>query len=125
MNWARQSTLAVACSLRKRPQHTTNAATIDAFNSSLQTVQTYTQSAIKVLQNPASLGARVAKTAESGAETAINNPESLLTRLRNLDTAAMTSVAIIGAETIGFFSVGEMIGRFKIIGYRGGHSAHH
>lgn len=79
----------------------------------------------KALRNPASLGSQTAKAAERSAETAINNPQSFLERLRNLDGATLTSVGIITAETIGFFSVGEMIGRFKIIGYRGGSHEHH
>ena len=31
----------------------------------------------------------------------------------------MVSVGVIGAEVLGFFTVGEMIGRFKLVGYRG------
>lgn len=48
-----------------------------------------------------------------------------MTRLRNLDAATLTTVGIVTAETLGFFSVGEMIGRFKIVGYRGGSHDHH
>jgi F-type H+-transporting ATPase subunit g len=32
---------------------------------------------------------------------------------------------IITAQVIGFFSVGEMIGRMKLIGYRGDTAGHH
>ncbi|USW53410.1 Putative ATP synthase, F0 complex, subunit G [Septoria linicola] len=80
------------------------------------------QSAIAPLRNavssPASFGSRTAKAVEKTADQAINNPQSFLERLRNLDSATLTQVGIVSAETIGFFSIGEMIGRFKIIGYR-------
>ncbi|CAK3753022.1 ATP synthase subunit G [Lecanosticta acicola] len=91
----------------------------------LQTVQSYLQPVTNAVRNPSGLGSQTAKAAERSAEAAINSPQSVMTRLRNLDTATLTSVGIITAETIGFFSVGEMIGRFKIIGYRGGSQEHH
>jgi F-type H+-transporting ATPase subunit g len=28
------------------------------------------------------------------------------------------SIGVVAAEVIGFFSVGEIIGRFKLVGYR-------
>jgi F-type H+-transporting ATPase subunit g len=45
--------------------------------------------------------------------------------VRSMDSATLVSASIVAAETIGFFCVGEMIGRLKIVGYRGGHSEHH
>lgn len=68
---------------------------------------------------------RGAGAAEGAAETAVNNPQSLLQRVRDMDSATLLAVGIVGAETIGFFCVGEMLGRLKIVGYRGGHSEHH
>lgn len=84
----------------------------------MQTVQTYLSYATNAVRNPASLGSKYAQAAERSAEAAITNPQSFLTRLRNLDTATLTTVGVVGAETIGFFTIGEMIGRFKIVGYR-------
>ena len=63
--------------------------------------------------------------AQSTAQTAANNPQSFLTRIRNMDSETMLAAGIVTAETLGFFCVGEMIGRFKIVGYRGGQSEHH
>ena len=40
-----------------------------------------------------------------------------------MDRETLTTAAVVSAEVLGFFCVGEMIGRFKIVGYRGG--AHH
>jgi F-type H+-transporting ATPase subunit g len=93
----------------------------------MQTVQSYLTPLTKAVRNPASLGQQTAKTAEKTAEQAINNPQTFLTRLRNLDHATLTTVGVTTAEVIGFFSVGEMLGRFKIIGYRssGAHAEHH
>lgn len=68
---------------------------------------------------------RASGAAESAAEGAANNPQSLVNRVRSMDSATMVSAGIVAAETLGFFCVGEMIGRFKIVGYRGGHSEHH
>lgn len=91
----------------------------------MQTVQTYLTPVTNALRNPSSLASRSAAMAESSAESVVNNPQNMLARLRTMDTATLISVGIIGAETIGFFCIGEMIGRFKIVGYRGGHSEHH
>ena len=92
----------------------------------MQTVQNYIQPLTKNLRNPQGLLQRSAPAAEKTVETAINNPQSFLARLRNLDRATLTQVGVVGAEVLGFFTVGEMIGRFKIIGYRSDapHAAH-
>jgi hypothetical protein len=45
---------------------------------------------------------------------------NVLSRVRNMGTAEMVGVGIVGAELIGFFTVGEILGRFKVVGYRGG-----
>jgi len=39
-----------------------------------------------------------------------------------MDNQQLVSAGIVAAEVIGFFTIGEMIGRFKVIGYRGGHA---
>ena len=102
----------------------------------MTTVQSYATPLQNAIRNPSGLmqtasqtaskaGAAAEKTAESTAKEAMNNPESFLERLRNFDTATLTTVAVVTAEVIGFFSVGEMLGRFKIIGYRGDLSGEH
>lgn len=92
----------------------------------MQTVQTYLQPVRNAMSNPSSLMATTQQTAQSAAQTAANSPQTFLARIRNMDRETMTSAAVIGAETIGFFCVGEMLGRFKIVGYRGGnHGEHH
>lgn len=98
----------------------------------MQTIQSYTQPMMNAVRNPSSLMNRASSTAQSAtktasetAQTAYSNPQDFLTRLRNLDTATLTTVGVVSAEVLGFFTVGEMIGRFKIVGYRGAHGEHH
>jgi F-type H+-transporting ATPase subunit g len=43
-----------------------------------------------------------------------------------MSNAQWASIGVVAAEVIGFFSVGEIIGRFKLIGYRAkDHSGEH
>ncbi|KAF2751292.1 mitochondrial F1F0-ATP synthase-like protein g subunit [Sporormia fimetaria CBS 119925] len=60
------------------------------------------------------------------AESASAQPTSLLQRVRNLSTAQWASAGVVVAEVIGMFSLGEMIGRRKVVGYHMyGEEAHH
>jgi F-type H+-transporting ATPase subunit g len=45
-------------------------------------------------------------------------PSNILARVRNASNKEYAAAGIIAAEVIGFFSVGEMLGRLKIVGYR-------
>jgi F-type H+-transporting ATPase subunit g len=60
-------------------------------------------------------------SASSAAGTA--TPESILSNIRNLDRKQLASIGVVFAEVLGFFTVGTMIGRMKIVGYHGG--VHH
>ena len=42
-----------------------------------------------------------------------------------MDRAQLVSGGVVIAEVLGFFTVGEMIGRFKLVGYRGEKGEHH
>jgi len=44
-------------------------------------------------------------------------PMSMLQRMRNVDNQQMINGLVVVAEVLGFFTVGQMIGRRKIIGY--------
>ncbi|KAI9682317.1 MAG: hypothetical protein M1817_000371 [Caeruleum heppii] len=46
-------------------------------------------------------------------------PQHLLSQIRNVDRKTMVTSGVVVAELLGFFTVGEMIGRFKLVGYRG------
>jgi F-type H+-transporting ATPase subunit g len=43
--------------------------------------------------------------------------------LRNINRQQIASIAVIGAEVLGFFTIGTMIGRLKVVGYHG--EVHH
>ena len=50
-------------------------------------------------------------------------PEGILSRVRNMNGQQLASAGVIGAEVLGFFTVGQMLGRLKLVGYRG--DVHH
>lgn len=87
----------------------------------MQAIQTYLTPVTNALRNPQSLMSGAQGTAQSAA----NNPRTYLQRLRSMETETLMTTGIVTAETIGFFCIGEMIGRFKIVGYRGGKNEHH
>ncbi|KAK5047494.1 hypothetical protein LTR84_006591 [Exophiala bonariae] len=84
---------------------------------SLAQFQSYFQPLANVVRNPRSLS--------SGAASVSNsiNLETILRSIRNVNRQQLTTVGLVGAEVLGFFTVGEMIGRFKLVGYHG--DAHH
>ncbi|PSK51851.1 ATP synthase subunit g, mitochondrial [Elsinoe australis] len=83
----------------------------------MATFQSYFQPVINTAKNPSALlNATPSPSAAS--------PESILSRIRNVDQQQLTSAGIVAAEVIGFFTLGEMIGRMKIVGYRTSGHAH-
>ena len=83
----------------------------------MSTVQSYFQSALKTVQNPQAL----LQTASKGAQQSA----SIVQQARNINRNQLIAGGVIAAEVLGFFTVGEMIGRFKIVGYRGESGAAH
>ena len=56
---------------------------------------------------------------EAGAAAGSATPEGILSRIRNTNSQQVMAFGVIAAEVLGFFTVGEMIGKFKVVGYRG------
>lgn len=83
------------------------------FTSTLATFQSYFQPLINVLKNPAAI-----------KNLSMPSPQGFLTRVRNANAKEIALFGVTAAEVIGFFTVGEMIGRMNIVGYRG-EPAHH
>lgn len=83
----------------------------------MATVQSYWNNLLKQVQNPSTLLQSVQKTASSSG--------SALPSLRNVSRAQIVAGGVVAAECLGFFTVGEMIGRFKLIGYHGEAGATH
>jgi hypothetical protein len=88
-------------------------------NSSGAHFQQYYNQALHLVRNPGSIMSAASSSAGS------IQPQNILNQARNFSTADLTSVGIIAAEVIGFFTVGEIIGRLKIVGYRTSGDAHH
>ncbi|KAL2062533.1 hypothetical protein VTL71DRAFT_6799 [Oculimacula yallundae] len=86
----------------------------------MSTFQSYFQQVLKSVRNPNAL----LNTAENTASNAVQKPQNVMESFRNMDRAKVVAGAVVGAEMLGFFTVGEMLGRFKIVGYRG-ETAHH
>jgi F-type H+-transporting ATPase subunit g len=76
---------------------------------SVQTFQNFFNSALSSLRHPASLI----------PSTSLNSAVS------SIDRKVVASAGVILAEVVGFFTVGEMIGRFKVVGYRSSASHEH
>ena len=55
-----------------------------------------------------------------------NSPSNPFQAMRNIGTSQLITAGVVAAEMIGFFTVGEMVGRMKLIGYRSSsHGEHH
>jgi Mitochondrial ATP synthase g subunit len=101
------------------PLSYSSATVINTETRSISTFQAYLQPVINAAKNPSSLLKSAESTASSAASSAAKDPNSIIDRVRNVSTAQVVAVGVLGAETLGFFTVGEMLGRFKVVGYRG------
>lgn len=89
-----------------------------ASYSSAATFQGYFNRALNAVKNPGSL-------LQSTASNTANAPVDALQKARNISTAQVAGVGVLLAEVLGFFTIGEMIGRFKLVGYHGETGSHH
>ncbi|OCT50277.1 ATP synthase subunit g, mitochondrial [Cladophialophora carrionii] len=80
---------------------------------SLAQFQSYFQPVTNVLRNPRSIAS------SASSVTSSINPDAVLSSIRNVNRRQLTTAGIIFAEVLGFFTVGEMLGRLKIVGYHG------
>ncbi|KAE8142565.1 mitochondrial ATP synthase g subunit-domain-containing protein [Aspergillus pseudotamarii] len=79
----------------------------------LATFQSFYQPLLNAFRSPAAL-----KNAN------FVSPGDIAARVRNANKKEIALAGVTLAEIIGFFTVGEMIGRMNIVGYRG-HPEHH
>ncbi|KAF4967286.1 hypothetical protein FSARC_5116 [Fusarium sarcochroum] len=75
----------------------------------MATFQNTYQSLIKSIQN----------------RTIIQSSQNAIQQVRNIGPAQLAAGGVVAAEVLGFFTVGEIIGRFKLVGYHGEVSSHH
>ncbi|KAF3764515.1 hypothetical protein M406DRAFT_340105 [Cryphonectria parasitica EP155] len=85
---------------------------------SVATFQSYFNRALSAIKNPGTL---LQSTASSAAAT----PSSAAARLQNISRAQVVGGGVLLAEVLGFFTVGEILGRFKLVGYHGETAHHH
>lgn len=80
---------------------------------SLAQFQSYFQPVINIAKSP--------KNLMSSASSVTNTvtPETVLSNVRNTNRQQLISLGVVGAELLGFFTVGTMIGRMKVVGYHG------
>ncbi|PSR76109.1 mitochondrial ATP synthase g subunit-domain-containing protein [Coniella lustricola] len=84
---------------------------------SISTFQSYFNRIVSALKNPGSL-------LQSTASTAANSP-SVIARVQNISRAQVVGTGVLLAEVLGFFTIGEMLGRLKLVGYHGEQEHHH
>jgi F-type H+-transporting ATPase subunit g len=72
---------------------------------------------VKSVRNPNALFAQTSQSTTT--------PAGVLQQIQNLNSAQIAAGGVVVAELLGFFTVGEMIGRFKLVGYHGDTGAHH
>lgn len=87
------------------------------FARSASEFQSYLQPVINAVRNPSTIMSSASSAARGAA------PEGILSGIRNVNRKQLVSVSVVFAELLGFFTVGTMIGRMKIVGYHG--EVHH
>jgi hypothetical protein len=84
------------------------SASAYTHGSNMQTFQTYGQNLMSAVRNPSA-----------------NAPSNPLQAMRNIGSTQVMTAGVVAAEVLGFFTVGEMIGRMKLIGYHSTSQASH
>ncbi|OOF95269.1 hypothetical protein ASPCADRAFT_207753 [Aspergillus carbonarius ITEM 5010] len=79
----------------------------------LATFQTFFQPLTNVFRNPAAF------------KNSSFAPSNILARVRSADKKQLAVAGVTAAEVIGFFTVGEIVGRMNIVGYKGQSEHHH
>lgn len=98
-----------------------SSETSSQISRSLETFQSYWRNVYKQIQNPGA----IVEAASQTASKATQQPASIVERVRNINRAQVAAGGVVLAECLGFFTVGEMIGRFKVVGYHGETGAAH
>lgn len=61
------------------------------------------------------------RTAPFSTLSTLVSPRTVVESIRNASRAQLAQSGVIVAEIIGFFTIGEIIGRRKLVGYRSNH----
>jgi len=89
---------------------------------SMSHVQSYTQPLTNAVKNPDRLRHFITDASSNLPKNA-QSPEGILSSVRNVNRQQMANIGVVAAEVLGFFTVGTMIGRLKVVGYHG--EVHH
>jgi F-type H+-transporting ATPase subunit g len=84
----------------------------------IATFQGYIQPAINAARQPTTLFSKLANSPYA-------QPTEALNTVRNISGPQLLATGVLVAEVIGFFTIGEIIGRFKLVGYRSSAPADH
>jgi F-type H+-transporting ATPase subunit g len=83
------------------------------------TFQSYFQHLLKTARNPKTIFSQATPASKA-------TPDGILAQIRNVNSTQLAAGGVLLAEVLGFFTVGEIIGRMKFIGYKGDSAeAHH
>lgn len=88
--------------------HSTENLTFHTSTRSGQQVRAYFQPLVNAIRTPSSLVAQ---------NPGLLQPQQYLNTIRSINRQQLITAGIVTAEVLGFFTVGEMIGKRKIIGY--------
>ncbi|KKY22759.1 putative mitochondrial f1f0-atp synthase g [Phaeomoniella chlamydospora] len=93
------------------------------YPPNLQTFQAYFQPLINAAKSPQTL---LSKASQATSSASSYTPETILSSVRNVNRQQLATIGVLSAEVLGFFTVGTMIGKMKVVGYRGetGHEHH-
>ena len=90
--------------------------------------QSYLGNALKTARSSIASAVALPGASSASSQSAASASSAALQSARSFSRAQITSAAVVVAEVIGFFTIGEMLGRFKVVGYRStehGHAAGH
>ena len=85
----------------------------DRYLRTIAQFQSYFQPVTNAVRNPRTVMSSLSQMSGN------SSPESFANSLRNINRQQLVTMGVIGAEVLGFFTVGTMIGRLKIVGYHG------
>lgn len=93
-----------------------------SLNRSQEAFKLYFDSIFRIVRHPGAFF-----FGGASENTTLITARDVLSRIRNVNREQLISSGIIFAEVLGFFSIGEIIGKRKIVGYRGDveHGEHH
>src|SRR5438046_3908618 len=111
--------MAKGCNLRKNESYSGISKLAANVVRTLATFQVYFRPVGQAIRHPSSL------YSSSGGNPGYLTPSRILYQVRNISREQLVTLGVVSAEVFGFYKVGEIIGRRKLVGYRGDTAEHH